>query len=85
MLTCLANDEGYSEVFSAQLAVRGNTGDVLLVFSGSGNSPNILRALEQARQMGIKSYAVLGYDGGKAKAMCDVPIHCVVLQLSLRR
>jgi D-sedoheptulose 7-phosphate isomerase len=75
VLTCLANDEGYGEVFAAQLAVLGNAGDVLLVFSGSGNSPNILRALEQARRMGIKSYAVLGYDGGKAKSMCDVPIH----------
>jgi D-sedoheptulose 7-phosphate isomerase len=75
VMTCLANDEGYGEVFSAQLAVHGNPGDVLLVFSGSGNSLNILRALEQARQMGIKSYAVLGYDGGKAKSMCDVPIH----------
>jgi D-sedoheptulose 7-phosphate isomerase len=50
----------------------------LLVFSGSGNSRNILRALELARQIGMKSYAVLGYDGGKAKTMCDVPIHIAV-------
>ncbi len=75
VVTCLANDEGYDEAFAAQLAVQGRAGDVLVVFSGSGNSRNILRALEQAQAMGIRSYAVLGFDGGKAKALCDVPIH----------
>lgn len=75
VLTCLANDEGYDEVFARQLAVEGQPGDILLVFSGSGNSPNILKALEQAKKMGLMSFAVLGYSGGKAKAMADVPIH----------
>lgn len=75
VVTCLANDEGYDEAFAAQLAVQGRAGDVLVVFSGSGNSRNILRALEQARSMGIRSYAVLGFDGGKARALCDVVIH----------
>lgn len=75
VVTCLANDEGYEEVFAAQLAVLAERGDVLIVFSGSGNSKNILRALEQARAMGVTSYAVLGFDGGKAKDLCDVLIH----------
>lgn len=75
VLTCLANDEGYDQAFAAQLAVQAREGDVLVVFSGSGNSANILRALEQARAMGVKSYAVLGFDGGKARALCDVLIH----------
>jgi D-sedoheptulose 7-phosphate isomerase len=75
VLTCLANDEGYDEVFAAQLAVQARSGDVLIVFSGSGNSRNILRALEQAKEMGVTSYAVLGFDGGKAKSLCDVLIH----------
>lgn len=75
VLTCLANDEGYEHAFAAQLAVQADSGDVLVVFSGSGNSPNILRVLEKAREMGVKSYAVLGFDGGKAKALCDVAIH----------
>jgi D-sedoheptulose 7-phosphate isomerase len=75
VMTCLANDEGYDEVFAAQLAVQARAGDVLVVFSGSGNSKNIIRALEQARKMGMTSYAVLGFDGGKAKALCDVLIH----------
>jgi D-sedoheptulose 7-phosphate isomerase len=75
VLTCLANDEGYDTIFSAQLAVQANPGDVLVVLSGSGNSPNILKVLATAKEMGVKSYAILGYSGGKAKTMADVPIH----------
>ena len=75
VVTCLGNDEGYDKIFSLQLAALAKRGDILIVFSGSGNSPNILRVLEQAKQMGIRSYAVLGFSGGKAKAMADVPIH----------
>ena len=78
VLTCLANDEGYDEIFSIQLAVKARTNDVLIVFSGSGNSPNILRALEEAKSIGMRSYAVLGYSGGKAKELADVPIHCEI-------
>ncbi|HJU33460.1 MAG TPA: SIS domain-containing protein [Hyphomicrobiaceae bacterium] len=78
ILTCLANDEGYDNVFAHQLAVLARKGDVLLVFSGSGNSPNILKALEEAKRTGVKSYAILGYSGGKAKALADVPIHFTV-------
>jgi D-sedoheptulose 7-phosphate isomerase len=78
VITCLANDEGYDRIFSLQLAVQGRRDDVLVVFSGSGNSPNILRALEEAKRIGMKSYAVLGYAGGKAKALADVPIHFAV-------
>ena len=75
ILTCLANDEGYDRVFSMQLAVQAREGDVLIVLSGSGNSPNILKALEEARLIGMTSYALLGFSGGKAKALTDVPIH----------
>ncbi len=78
VLTCLANDEGYDQVFSLQLAVMARPNDVLLVFSGSGNSPNILRALQEARRIGMKSYAVLGFSGGAAKQLADVPIHVPV-------
>lgn len=75
VLTCLANDIGYDKIFSQQLAVQGQKGDVLIIFSGSGNSPNVVRALEQAKASGIKSFAVLGYSGGKCKELADVPIH----------
>jgi len=49
VLTCLANDTGYDNIYSEQLAVLANEGDILVVLSGSGNSPNILRAVEQAK------------------------------------
>lgn len=75
VLTCLANDEGYDEIFSLQLAVQARAGDVLIVLSGSGNSPNILKALQQAKTMDLRTYAILGYTGGKAKAMAEVAIH----------
>jgi D-sedoheptulose 7-phosphate isomerase len=75
VITCLGNDEGYDNIFSYQLAVHGRRGDILLAFSGSGNSPNILRALEEARRLGMRSYAVVAFTGGKAKALADVAIH----------
>jgi D-sedoheptulose 7-phosphate isomerase len=78
IVTCLANDEGYETVYSIQLAVMARPGDLLIAFSGSGNSPNILRALEEARRIGMTSYAVLGFSGGRAKALADVPIHVAV-------
>jgi D-sedoheptulose 7-phosphate isomerase len=83
VITCLANDVGYDAIFSAQLAVQARHGDVLIALSGSGNSPNIVKALEQAKSMGVKTYAILGYGGGKAKAMADVPIHFPVDDMQL--
>ena len=78
VLTCLANDEGYDGIFYRQLAVLAQPGDVAIAFSGSGNSPNIVKALEWCRGNGMRSFAVLGYSGGKAKALADVPIHVEV-------
>jgi D-sedoheptulose 7-phosphate isomerase len=78
VLTCLANDEGYDEIFSLQLAVQARPGDVLIVLSGSGNSPNIVRALEQAKEMNLRTFAVLGYTGGKAKVLAEVSMHFAV-------
>ncbi|RXZ34070.1 SIS domain-containing protein [Oxalobacteraceae bacterium CAVE-383] len=78
VLTCLANDIGYDSIYSEQLAVQAQAGDLLVVLSGSGNSPNILKVLEQAKAMGVKSCAILGYSGGKAKSMADLPIHFAI-------
>jgi D-sedoheptulose 7-phosphate isomerase len=75
VMTCLANDVGYDFIYSEQLAVLAESGDLLVVLSGSGNSPNILRALEQAKGMGVKSCAILGYTGGQCKSMADFSIH----------
>ncbi len=75
VITCLANDVGYERIYSEQLAVLGQSGDLLVALSGSGNSPNIIRVLEQAKAMGIKSCAILGYTGGRCKSLADVAIH----------
>lgn len=75
VMTCLGNDIGYEYIYSEQLAVHGRDGDLLIVLSGSGNSPNIIKVVEQARLLGVKSYAILGYTGGKCKEIVDVPIH----------
>jgi D-sedoheptulose 7-phosphate isomerase len=83
LITCLANDEGYEKIYSLQLAVLARPGDVLIVLSGSGNSPNILAALEEARRIGMKSFAVLGFSGGRAKALADMPIHFEVDDMQL--
>jgi len=78
-LTCVANDFGFAEVFARAVAAYGKPGDICYVLSTSGNSPNILRALEQARTGGLITCALLGGDGGKAKGMADheciVPAH----------
>lgn len=75
LLTCLANDTGYENVFSLQLAELASPGDILIALSGSGQSPNILRALERAAHIGMRSYAVVGFDGGKAAILADRAIH----------
>lgn len=74
-LTCLGNDLGYDQIFSRQLTSQAEKDDLLIVLSGSGNSPNVLRALETARDLGMKSYAIVAFDGGKARTLADVPIH----------
>jgi len=83
MLSCLGNDLGYDRVFSYQLAVMGSRGDLLIALSGSGNSPNILRAIDQARLLQIRSFAILGYSGGKALELCDCAIHVPVNDMQI--
>jgi D-sedoheptulose 7-phosphate isomerase len=83
VITCLANDLGYEHIFSEQLAVQAQKGDLLIALSGSGNSPNIVRVIEQAKSMGVKSYAVLGFTGGKCKQLADVPIHFPVNDMQI--
>jgi len=73
-LTALANDEGYERVFAGQLDNFADPGDVLIVISASGNSPNLVRAVELARTRGVVSVGVLGFDGGRLKEMVDEPL-----------
>src|SRR6266700_1535365 len=71
VLTCLANDIAYEDIFAQQLTVLAHPGDVLIAFSGSGNSPNIVKALARARELGVTSFAVLGFTGGRALALAE--------------
>jgi D-sedoheptulose 7-phosphate isomerase len=73
-LTCVANDYGFEYVFSRQIEAFGQDGDVLIVLSTSGNSPNMLRAAEAAHKRGMKVVGFLGNAGGEVRALCDVVI-----------
>jgi D-sedoheptulose 7-phosphate isomerase len=75
VLTCLANDLGYDQIYAQQLRVKAEQGDVLIVLSGSGNSANVVAALEVATERGMTSFAVLGFSGGRCKALAQHPIH----------
>ena len=75
VLTCLANDIGYDKIYSEQIKVKCSRKDILIALSGSGNSGNIVRVLEQASVMGVRSFAILGFSGGKSKQLADVAIH----------
>lgn len=73
-LTCIGNDYSFDEVFARQVRGLGRPGDVLVAISTSGNSRNVLRAVEEARALSIRVVGFLGRDGGALKALCDVPI-----------
>ena len=75
VITCLANDIGYENIYSEQLRVKASKGDILIVLSGSGNSKNIINVLKMAKKLDVKSYAILGFNGGKAKKLADIPLH----------
>lgn len=70
-LTCIGNDYGFDEIFARQVTSIGNAGDILLVFTSSGNSANIVRALEAAKERRMTTAAFLGRGGGKTKGMAD--------------
>jgi D-sedoheptulose 7-phosphate isomerase len=73
-LTCVSNDYGYDFVFSRYVEAWGNKGDVLLAISTSGNSNNVVLAVEAAKKKGMKVIGLLGKDGGKLKGMVDLAL-----------
>ena len=83
IVLCLANDFSYEEIFSEQLRAQGRPGDILIALSGSGNSENIVRAIQAARSIGMTSIAILGYSGGKCKELADIPIHFAVEDMQI--
>jgi D-sedoheptulose 7-phosphate isomerase len=82
ILTALANDYGYERVFARQIEALGQRGDVFMGISTSGNSPNILHALELSREMGIATIGLTGRSGGKMAEHCDYCL-CVPSQVTM--
>ena len=74
LLTCIGNDYGFDDIFARQVQSLGQPGDVLVVFSSSGNSENIVRALQAGRERGLVTGAFLGKTGGKCKGLADYEI-----------
>jgi phosphoheptose isomerase len=75
LLTAVANDLGYENVFVHQLQSQARPGDVLLAVSSSGRSPNIVHAIAWARDHGLRTIALTGFDGGAARTMAEVAVH----------
>ena len=73
-LTCIANDYSFDEVFARQVQGLGRSGDVLIGISTSGNSRNVIRAVEEAKALGMSVIGLLGRDGGALRDLCDVAI-----------
>jgi len=73
-LTCIGNDYSFNDIFSRQIQALGKAGDCLIAISTSGNSGNVLSAVAAAKSLGIITIGLLGRDGGKLKAQCDVSI-----------
>jgi D-sedoheptulose 7-phosphate isomerase len=71
-LTAIGNDYGYDRVFARELTAHARPGDILLAISTSGNSENILRAIEAARQMRVRVVGLTGESGGKMRTVCDL-------------
>jgi len=83
VITCLANDEGYENIFTEQLKTKAKKKDVLIVFSGSGNSKNIINAISYANKNKIKTIAIVGFDGGRAKKIANLCIHIKVNDMQI--
>lgn len=74
MITALGNDYGYEHVFTEQLILFARRGDLLIVITGSGNSPNVVNAVTMARDMGVRTTGLLGFDGGEVLPLLDTPV-----------
>ena len=70
-ITCVGNDYGFDYIFSRGVEAYGKEGDMFFGISTSGNSPNVIKAVEVAKKLGMKTCVLLGKDGGKLKGMCD--------------
>ncbi|MBM4158757.1 MAG: SIS domain-containing protein [Ignavibacteria bacterium] len=82
-ITAVANDENYENIFYIQLKTFAKRGDCLISISGSGNSPNVIKAAEYAISKGIKTIGITGFDGGKLKKLCDISVHVPLNEMAM--
>lgn len=75
VITAIANDDGYEEIFSQQLKVLLKKRDLIVTISASGNSPNLLKAIDTSKKLGAITVGISAFDGGKMKEMVDVSLH----------
>jgi len=79
----IANDIGYDSVFEFQLRGKLKADDLVIGISGSGNSPNVLNAIELAKKEGVLTAGLTGYDGGKLRKIADIPVHAPVMSMQV--
>lgn len=82
-LMAIANDIGFEEVFRFQLTNKLEEGDLILAISGSGNSKNVIHAVEYAKEQGNKIIGLTGYNGGRLKELSDVSLHADVMSMQV--
>ncbi len=75
LMTAISNDNSYQDVFVEQMKGMFNKGDLLLAISASGNSPNVIKAVEYAKELGGKTIGFCGFSGGKLKELSDMPLY----------
>ena len=83
IITCLANDIGYAYIYSNQIKAKALPGDILIALSGSGNSENIVNAINEANKIGMNTFAILAYDGGKCKKLAKNVIHSSINDMQI--
>ena len=82
-VTAIANDLGYDEIYRYQLKNRMRENDILIAISGSGNSKNIVNAVEYAKEQKCKVIGLTGYHGGRVMELCDISLHAPVQSMQV--
>jgi len=82
-ISALGNDWGYEYIFREQLLTNASPGDVAIAISGSGNSPNVVNAVKWAKESGLFTCGLTGFNGGKIKGMVDLSIHSPILDMEI--
>ena len=82
-IMAVANDIGYEEVFRFQLQGKIKKGDILMAISGSGNSPNVINAVEYGKKQGCKVVGLTGYSGGRLKELSDISLHVPINSMQI--